>query len=83
MRYTIEYNGTYEEKHAKAIADVQEYLGEKYEPLMQLIVDAVCDKCMPFCSLEYQLALFVGIEGFPAKAMWNEALNIIENSWED
>lgn len=66
--YDIDYSGlTEEQKYTKALQDCKVYLGAKiYKQLLPCLVGHTLDSARIALS-------FAGIQGYPAKAMWQEA----------
>jgi hypothetical protein len=68
MKTEIKYVGTEEEKQAKAIQDVKDYLdGTDMWPKVKQ--HSICAASLE--SLAFEL-MFVGIQGYPVKALFNE-----------
>jgi len=65
-RPTIVYSGTDEEKRTKALEDCKSYLGEEsFDRILTAFRTEGKDYTVD--QLCFQLAMFVGIEGFPAR----------------
>lgn len=72
MKHTIDYSGMNDTaKHAKALADCRSYLGVKYTQIMKILRQQTKEGVAGDIML-IQLS-FIGIEGYPAQAMIDEA----------
>lgn len=68
--YDTDYTNLQEpQKHERALKDIQDYLGErKYQELTTLFRETP----VPFVNFANQLALFLGIQFYPADAWFNQ-----------
>ena len=75
--YEIDYSGlTGLELQAKALQDVVDYLGR--EMYAKLVAELRIEAPMPYKAFSFQLAVFVGIEGPPARALYNHIWPLAE-----
>lgn len=76
MHYTIDYSKITDpvEKQAKAIYDIKNYLGvPKFKQVCRLVHG---DQTVTREGFIMSLAIFVGIEGYPAEA-WADKLGLV------
>lgn len=72
MSYTIDYSGlSGPEKQAKALADCQNYLGERFDTVVDCVVQLLSQNQSKE-AIEFALS-FTGIQGYPARALIEHA----------
>jgi hypothetical protein len=74
MSKTVEYKGTDAVKATKAIKDCMDWLGDDYQRVMCLLVDAL-QEGEPEHNLRMGL-MMAGIQGYPAQAMIDRAITL-------
>jgi len=71
MKRSVSYEGLSDAtKHAKAIEDIKQYLGDS---VYHKVIAALCS--YPTSDKEFVLnsvEMMLGIEGYPLEALWNE-----------